>query len=74
MPYPITGIQAGRGPNGELPIRREIDEWWFSPELNDVYQRSLFVYALKNFQAQGFDKNDDLSYLNIAGRSLDEYK
>lgn len=67
MSYAIKGIQAGRGPNGQLPIRREIDEWWFSPEANDVNQRSLFIYALNNFQKRGLTKNDDLSYLDIAG-------
>lgn len=68
MTYAIKGIQAGRGPNGQLPIRREIDEWWFSPERNDVNQRSLFIYALNNFQKRGLNKNDDLSYLDVAGR------
>jgi tyrosinase len=73
MPYAIKGIQTGRGPNGELSIRREIDEWWFSPESNDLNQRSLFIYALDNFQKRGLDKNDDLSYLNIAGRDNAEH-
>ncbi|KAF2501891.1 Di-copper centre-containing protein [Lophium mytilinum] len=67
MPIAIKGIQTGRGPNGELPIRREIDEWWFSSDPNDLNQRSLFIYALIKFQNRGLDKNDDRSYLNIAG-------
>jgi tyrosinase len=73
MPYAIKGIQAGRGPNGELSLRREIDEWWFSPKSNDLHQRSLFIYALNNFQKRGLDKNDDLSYLNLAGRDNAEH-
>lgn len=67
MAYAIKGIQAGRGPNGELPLRREIDEWWFSPDPNDLNQRSLFIYALNKFQKRGLDQNDDLSYLDVAG-------
>lgn len=72
MPYAIKGIQTGRGPRGELPLRREIDEWWFSPESNDVNQRSLFIYALQNLQKRGLEKNDDLSYLSVAGKNNTE--
>lgn len=69
MVVPITGIQTGRGPNGELPIRREIDEWWFSKDINDLNQRSLFIYAINAIQQRGLapEKSDDRSYLSIAG-------
>lgn len=63
--YAITGIQKGRGPNGSVPFRREVDEWWFSKEKNDLYQRSLFVYALHQFQQM--DPKDRDSYFQIAG-------
>lgn len=71
MVIPIKGIQTGRGPNGELPIRREIDEWWFSKDPNDLNQRSLFIYALAEFQKKGLKdpkKGDDESYFSIAGK------
>ncbi|KAH6723255.1 putative tyrosinase [Leptodontidium sp. MPI-SDFR-AT-0119] len=65
MTYPITGIKKGLGPAGEIPLRREIDEWWASKEKNDVYQKSLFIYALNEFQQMSPD--DQLSYFAIAG-------
>ncbi|KAL2070465.1 hypothetical protein VTL71DRAFT_13491 [Oculimacula yallundae] len=65
MTYPITGIKKGLGPEGKVPLRREIDEWWASKEKNDVYQRSLFIYALNEFQQMSPD--DQLSYFAIAG-------
>lgn len=66
----IKGIQTGRGPNGELPIRREIDEWWFSKDLNDLNQRSLFIYALAELQKKGLTNLSppDDSYFSIAGK------
>jgi tyrosinase len=63
--YPITGIKTGLGPGQQVPIRREIDEWWSSPEKNDLFQRSLFVYALHAFQQMSTD--DQMSYFSIAG-------
>lgn len=72
---PILGIgQKGIGPNGELPVRREIDEWWFSSDRNDLNQQSLFILALQAFQVRGQDpeKPDPLSYLSIAGKHQQE--
>ncbi|CAG8971787.1 hypothetical protein HYALB_00001896 [Hymenoscyphus albidus] len=63
--YAITGIQAGKGPNGSVPLRREVDEWWFSSDRNDLYQRSLFIYALTEFMK--IDPNDIKSYFAVAG-------
>ncbi|KAH7354961.1 putative tyrosinase [Rhexocercosporidium sp. MPI-PUGE-AT-0058] len=65
MTYPITGIKKGLGPAGKVPLRREIDEWWASKEKNDVFQKSLFIYALNEFQQMSPD--DQLSYFAIAG-------
>ncbi|CZS88976.1 uncharacterized protein RAG0_00474 [Rhynchosporium agropyri] len=64
MTYPITGIKKGLGPGAQVPLRREVDEWWASKEKNDVYQRSLFIYALNEFQQMSPD--DQLSYFAIA--------
>lgn len=64
--YPIQGIKEGHGPKqGQVPVRREIDEWWFSKDPNDRNQHSLFIYALQAFQTRGYDE-DDLSYFSIA--------
>jgi tyrosinase len=65
MTYPITGIKEGLGPGEQVPLRREIDEWWASKEKNDVYQRSLFVYALHEFM--NMDSEDQFSYFGVAG-------
>ncbi|KAG9237189.1 putative tyrosinase [Amylocarpus encephaloides] len=65
MVYVITGIKTGLGPGEKVPIRREVDEWWFSKEKNDLYQKSLFVYALHEFQKM--DPTDHMSYFAIAG-------
>ena len=68
--YPIRGIQAGLGPGDQVPVRREIDEWWFSPEKNDLRQRSLFLSALTEFMQRTPDLKDptDTSYFSIAGK------
>ncbi|KAL3427941.1 tyrosinase [Phlyctema vagabunda] len=65
MTYAITGIKAGLGPGEQVPLRREIDEWWASKDKNDVYQRSLFVYALHAFMEM--DPDEQLSYFGVAG-------
>lgn len=67
MTYPITGIKAGLGPGEQVPLRREIDEWWFSKNENDLNQRSLFIYALHNFM--NIDPDEQLSYFSIAGKA-----
>lgn len=63
--YPITGIQKGFGPNGQVPARMEIDEWWSSNEEVHVNQVSLFIAALKVFQAMPYTSK--LSYFQVAG-------
>jgi tyrosinase len=65
--YAITGIKKGLGPGAAVPLRREVDEWWFSKDKNDLYQRSLFIYALNEFMKMNPD--DQLSYFSIAGQS-----
>jgi hypothetical protein len=69
MTYGITGIQKGLGPGEKVPLRREIDEWWFSENENDLNQRSLFIYALHEFQTM--DPEDFKSYFGVAGGLLD---
>lgn len=70
--YAITGIHGQTRPGDNVPIRRELDEWYFSKDINDVNQKTLFILALQRFQARGLDpdKNDDLSYLDVAGEVL----
>lgn len=63
--YPITGIQEGFGPDGQVPARMEIDEWWNSDEEVHVNQVSLFIAALKAFQAM--NHTEKLSYFQVAG-------
>jgi tyrosinase len=65
MTYSITGIKAGVGPGGQVPVRREIDEWWFSKDKNDINQKSLFIYALHSFMSMNPDYQ--LSYFGVAG-------
>lgn len=65
MTYPITGIKDGLGPGEQVPLRREIDDWWSSKDKNDVNQRSLFIYALHEFMVM--DPKDQLSYFGVAG-------
>ena len=72
MTYQIQGIKAGLGPGEQVPLRREIDEWWFSKNENDLNQRSLYILALQKFMDMTPDpKNpNDLSFFTIAGLSL----
>ena len=63
--YAITGIEAGGGPNGQVPVRRDVDEWWLSQDVVDVNQKSLMIQAMTIFQ--NMDVNDKLSYFQIAG-------
>lgn len=65
MTYPITGITAGLGPGAQVPLRREIDEWYASTNPNDQLQVSLFIIALLSFQE--LDPQDTLSYFQVAG-------
>lgn len=65
--YRIAGIKAGVGPGVQVPIRREIDEWWASPAKNDENQRSLFIRALREFESM--DLKEDKSYFGISGKA-----
>lgn len=69
MTYAITRIKRGLGPGVKVPLRREIDERWFSKDMNDLIPRSLFIYALHQLQNKPPNSDDpsDLSYFTIAG-------
>jgi tyrosinase len=64
--YAITGIQKCLGPGEQVPIRRELDEWWFAKDKNTLYQKSLWVYAMNEFKAM--DPHERDSYFQIAGK------
>ncbi len=65
--YPIRGINDGFRPaQGQVPLRREIDELWASKDAVDVNQRSLFISAMKHFQEM--HPADRLSYFQICGQ------
>jgi hypothetical protein len=61
--YPITGIAAGKGPNGEVPQRQEIDAWSSKPE--NRTQVVLFLKALTRLQEVPPENRD--SFFQIAG-------
>jgi len=65
MPHcPINGIKTGLGPaQGQVPLRREIDEWYQDPA--SVKQVNLFLQALARFQST--PANQKLSYYAVAG-------
>ncbi|MCJ1461686.1 hypothetical protein MMC07_000284 [Pseudocyphellaria aurata] len=63
--YPITGIHVGLGPGDDVPSRMDIDEWWRSDDPVHKDQVSLFIAALKVFQA--IPDSEKLSYFRIAG-------
>lgn len=68
--YPITGIQAGRGPNGEVPVKMEVDDWWASKDRIHLNQQTLLFTALtKMYEMSPHDK---LSYFQIAGNQPSE--
>lgn len=64
--YPITGIKEGLGPNGKVPVRREIDDLSTSKDPTDKIQFILYLLALKGLQ--DVDPADRDSYFQIAGR------
>ncbi|KAL2825783.1 hypothetical protein BDW59DRAFT_145909 [Aspergillus cavernicola] len=61
--YPIKGISAGKGPNGEVPLRQEIDEWSSRPQ--NRTQVVLFLKALKRLQEVPPENRN--SFFQIAG-------
>ncbi|KAI0877194.1 tyrosinase [Hypoxylon argillaceum] len=63
--YPITGIKDGWGPNGQVPTRRDFDEWSTSKDPTDKTQFILYLLALKSLQAVDPANRD--SYFQIAG-------
>lgn len=72
--YPVTGIKDGIGSNGEIPLRREIDEWWSNGTRDPVIekQKYLFTTALQILHDRPpVDKTTTqpsrLSYYQIAG-------
>ncbi|KAF4626245.1 hypothetical protein G7Y89_g11919 [Cudoniella acicularis] len=63
--YPIKGIKEGLGPDAQVPIRRDINEWTVSDDPTDKMQVTLFLLALSRFQAVSPNSRD--SYFQIAG-------
>ncbi|KAI1377225.1 tyrosinase [Hypoxylon crocopeplum] len=63
--YPITGIKDGWGLNGQVPVRRDFNEWTASGDPKDRVQLVLYLLALKRLQAVSPDDRD--SYFQIAG-------
>ncbi|KAI1842912.1 hypothetical protein JX266_010930 [Neoarthrinium moseri] len=61
--YPITGIKAGWGEGGAVPVRQEIDEWSEDPA--NAKQVDLFLHALRRFQDVPPGQRD--SYFQVAG-------
>ncbi|BCS28231.1 uncharacterized protein APUU_61279S [Aspergillus puulaauensis] len=61
--YPITGIAGGKGPNGEVPLRQDIEVWSLQPE--NRMQVVLFLKALKRLQDVPPENRD--SFFQIAG-------
>ena len=62
-PYIITGIKAGSGPNGAVPIRQEIDAWSLKAE--NQRQVNLFLLALRRYQDIPPSERD--SFFQVAG-------
>lgn len=63
--YPIVGIQTGRGKNGEVPVKMEVDDWWGSKDPIHLNQQTLLFTALtKMYEASPHDR---LSFYQIAG-------
>lgn len=62
---PITGIHTDLRPGDDVPSRMDIDVWWKSNDPIHMDQVSLFIAALKEFQAM--DPSAKLSYFRVAG-------
>lgn len=60
--YPIVGIPVQQGK--PLPVRQEITAWASDPA--NLYQVSLFIYALKCLKEKPVD--DMLGFYQVAGR------
>jgi tyrosinase len=65
--YAIKGIKDGIGPDGKVPVRRELTEWYESNDPKDKIQIILYLLALKRFQAVAPEDRD--SYFQIAGET-----
>lgn len=61
--YPLTGIKAGWGTKGDVPLRQEISAW--SNDEKNKEQVILFILALRRFQDIPPAQRD--SYFQIAG-------
>ena len=58
----------GRGPNGEVPIRMEVDEWWDSKDPIHINQQTLVFTAMnKMYDTSPHDK---LSWYQIGGKHI----
>ena len=65
--YPITGVPLKKPPppNGAVPLRKNVNDWYRSKDEQDVIQVKLFLLALIKFE--GLDVNDKLSFFQVAG-------
>lgn len=70
--YAITGIREGRGPNGEVPVRMEVDDWWASRDPIHLNQHTLALVAWSKMY--DMSPNDKLSYYQIAGKQISSYR
>ncbi|EER39225.1 tyrosinase [Histoplasma capsulatum var. duboisii H88] len=59
-PIPVTGVQSGKGPHGEIPLRVEIHDLQ-----KDIHKWSLYVLALRIFYDRPADHPK--SYFQISG-------
>ena len=71
--YPILGIQAGRGANGQVPVRLEVDHWWKSKKPIHISQHSLAIHALNRLY-DNYEPDNKLSYYQIAGMHVDHVR
>ncbi|MCJ1399563.1 hypothetical protein MMC11_002765 [Xylographa trunciseda] len=65
--YPIEGIPLPKPPppDGSVPLRREVNEWFRSKVDKDVIQVKLFLLALLDFEEMEVEQQ--LSYFQVAG-------
>ncbi|PGG97210.1 hypothetical protein AJ79_09293 [Helicocarpus griseus UAMH5409] len=64
--YPIVGISAGKDPNGQVPLRQDIDNW--SMDRENRTQIVLFLKALK--QLHDIPPGERDSFFQIAGLKI----
>ena len=48
--YPVTGIYPAPKKGDPVPLRKEVDAWYFPKADEDVIQVKLFLLVLREFQ------------------------